>query len=572
MKDTARDDSAIASIDGLSRRTLVRGGVGAGLGLLGWQATSGTPTSVGARSALTASSQGEKTITMGMWQPIPTLNTLMTAETGNVVSASRLVLRGLLFLDEEANPVGDLATEVPTLENAGVSSDGKTITFKLRPDVTWHDGEPVTAEDVKFTWETIMNPDSGVVSRYGYDVIETIDTPDEGTVVVQFKSPFAPWQTLFDVILPKHVLENETDLPNAEFNQLPIGFGPFTISENVQGDHMSFEAFDGYWQGRPKIDRLFIRFFGDATAMLQALKAKETDLAWQVSLSNIPELQQMESQGITTLVVPQPNPEQYAMNRDESQVPLFADRELRRALSLAVDRQTIIDKLLYGLADIAINPWDQSPWQNEQLQPVAYDPEQAKQILDEAGWAPGDDGIRVKDGERLSFTCGVTSGNQLRENVQLLVQDNFKQIGAEMVIKNNRSDTVFGSWAAGGILARGDYQMHGFSYPLTNPDPDISNRFACSERATEESPTGAQRYRYCNPEIDELFAQQAQELDPAKRKAIMDQIQEILHDEYSQIFLYDSNHSWGLLTRVKNFKITPFTGFQFNPHEWDVEE
>ena len=134
------------------------------------------------------------------------------------------------------------------------------------------------------------------------------------------RSPFAPWQTLFDVILPKHVLENETDLPNAEFNQMPIGFGPFKISENVQGDHMSFEAFDGYWQGRPKIDRLFIRFFGDATAMLQALKAKETDLAWQVSLSNIPELQQMESQGITTLVVPQPNPEQYAMNRDESQV------------------------------------------------------------------------------------------------------------------------------------------------------------------------------------------------------------------------------------------------------------
>ena len=152
--------------------------------------------------------------------------------------------------------------------------------------------------------------------------------------------------------------------------------------------------------------------------MLQALKAKETDLAWQVSLSNIPELQQMESQGITTLVVPQPNPEQYAMNRDESQVPLFADRDVRQALSLAVDRQTIIDKLLYGLADIAINPWDQSPWQNEKLQPVTYDPEQAKQILDEAGWAPGDDGIRVKDGERLSFTCGVTSGNQLRENVQ----------------------------------------------------------------------------------------------------------------------------------------------------------
>jgi peptide/nickel transport system substrate-binding protein len=416
-----------------------------------------------------------------------------------------------------------------------------------------------------------MNPDSGVVSRYGYDVIESIDTPDEETAVVQFGSPFAPWQILFDVILPKHVLENEADLPNSQFNQMPIGTGPFTISENVLGDHMTFEAFDGYWQGRPKIDRLFIRYFGDATAMVQALKAQETDLSWQVPLSNIPELQGLESQGITTLVVPQPNPEQYAFNRDESQVPLFADRELRRALSLAVDRQTIIDSQLFGLASIAINPWDQSPWQNDQLEPVPYDPEQANEILDGLGWVPGDDGIRVKDGERLSFTHGVTSGNQLRENVQLLVLDNFQQVGAEMVIQNNRSDTVFGSWAAGGILARGEYEMHGFSYPLVNTDPDISNRFACDERATEESPTGAQRYRYCNPEIDELFAQQAQELDPAARQEILDEIQAILHDEYNQIFLYDSAHSWGLLSRVKNFKITPFAGFQFNPHEWDVE-
>jgi peptide/nickel transport system substrate-binding protein len=564
MKDKPQVSRSITSMAELSRRSLLKVGAGAGLGLAALQKPGSAP-------APAAAAQAEKTITMGMWQPVPTLNTLMTAETGNVVSASRLVLRGLLFFDAEANTIGDLAAEVPSLENGGISSDGMTITYTLRPGVIWHDGEPVTAADVKFTWETIMAPDSGVVSRYGYDVIESIETPDDTTVIMQFASPFAPWQILFDVILPKHVLENEADLPNSQFNQMPIGFGPFTISENVLGDHMTFEAFDGYWQGRPKIDRLFIRYFGDATAMVQALKAKETDLSWQVPLSTIPELQQLEADGITTLVVPQPNPEQYVFNRDESQVPLFADRELRRALSLAVDRQTIIDQLLYGLASIAINPWDQSPWQNEQLQPVPYDPEQAKQILDEAGWAPGEDGIRVKDGQRLSFTHGVTSGNQLRENVQLLVQDNFKQVGAELVIKNNRSDTVFGSWAAGGILARGDYEMHGFSYPLTVTDPDISNRFACDERASEESPTGAQRYRYCNPEIDELFAQQAMELDPAKRQAILDEIQQILYDEYSQIFLYDSAHSWGLLTRVKNFTITPFAGFQFNPHEWDVE-
>ena len=179
------DPPSITSNAELSRRALLKSGAGAGLGLAGFQRAS--------RASVTAAQAGEKTITMGMWQPIPTLNTLMTAETGNVVSGSRLVLRGLLFFDEESNPIGDLATEVPTLENGGVSSDGQTITFKLRPGVTWHDGEPVTAEDVKFTWETIMNPDSGVVSRYGYDVIQAIDTPDEGTVVVQFQTiPLRP--------------------------------------------------------------------------------------------------------------------------------------------------------------------------------------------------------------------------------------------------------------------------------------------------------------------------------------------------------------------------------------------
>ncbi|HYU19103.1 MAG TPA: peptide ABC transporter substrate-binding protein [Chloroflexota bacterium] len=514
---------------------------------------------------------GGKTITMGMWQPVPTLNTLMTAETGNVLSSSRLVLRGLLFVDEQANTIGELAAEVPSLQNGGISADGKTITYKLRKGFTWHDGRPVTSADVRFTWELIMKPDSGVVSRYGYEVIQSVDTPDEGTVVLRFKEPFAPWQILFDVVVPKHVLEKETNLQDSRFNQEPIGFGPFKIVENVQGDHMTFEAYDGYWKGRPKIDRLFIRYFGNAAALVQSLKAKESDLAWQIPLSNVPELKQLDSQGITTLVVPAPNPEQYAMNRDEKQAPLFADKELRQALSLAVDRKTIIDKLLFGLAEIGINPWDQSPWQNKNVKPVPYDPNESKKVLEGLGWRPGPDGILVKDGKRLSFSLGVTSGNQLRENVQLLVVENFKQIGAEAVVKNNRSDTVFGSWAAGGILARGTYEMHGFSYPLTTTDPDIGNRFLCRERPSDENATGAQRYRYCNPEIDALFARQAMELDASKRRAIVDQIQEILHNEYSQIYLYDSAHSWGLLTRVKNFKITPFAGFHFNPHEWDIQ-
>src|SRR5678815_3464778 len=161
-----------------------------------------------------------------------------------------------------------------------------------------------------------------------------------------------------------------------------------------------YDAFDGYRRGRPKIDRIFIRYFGNTDAELQALKAKEIDLAWGVPLSSIPELQGLESQGITTLVQPGPAQERYTFNMDQAQAPLFADKELRRALVLSVDRKTIVDKLLFGLTKIARGDWDNTPWENKNITVDPYDPEQAKTILDGLGWKPGPDGIRVKGNQR----------------------------------------------------------------------------------------------------------------------------------------------------------------------------
>ena len=227
--------------------------------------------------------------------------------------------------------------------------------------MTWHDGQPVTSADVAYTWKAIMQPDHNVASRYGYDRIDGVDTPDPLTVVVRYKDPFAPWATLFDVILPQHILETDADFNNSPYHQKPVGFGPFKVTENIKGDHTTYDAFDGYWRGRPKIDRLFIRYFGNTDAELQALKAKEIDLAWGVPLSSIPELQGLESQGITTLVQPGPAEERYAFNMDHTQVPLFADTQLRKALALAVDRKTIVDQLLFGLTTPARGDWDNTP-------------------------------------------------------------------------------------------------------------------------------------------------------------------------------------------------------------------
>jgi len=510
---------------------------------------------------------------MGMWQEIPILNTLMTAEGGNVVSGTKLTLRGLLFTDDKGAFEGELAEQVPSVQNGGISADGKTITYKLRKGVTWHDGKPVTSADVQYTWQAVMKPDNKVGTRYGYENITAVDTPDEQTAIVRFKDPFASWAILFDVLMPKHVLSAEADFNTAKFHQLPVGFGPFKVTENIKGDHITYEAFDGYWKGRPKIDRLFIKYFGSADAMIQALKAKEVDLTWGTPLPNIPELKTMESQGITTLVQPGTGAERYVFNGDHTQVPLFADKELRMALSLAVDRKIIVDKLLFGLTTIARGDWDNTPWENTQLKLVEYNPELAKQTLDKLGWKPGSDGIRVKDGQKLSFTNITTSGNQLRENVQLLVQQNFKDVGAEMTIQNQRSSELFGSYSAGGLWARGSYQMGGWSQGIALPDPDISARYLTKEIPSDANPSGASQYRYSNPDVDKLFGQAAIELDPEKRKALFFKVQEVMRDEYEFIWLYNTTASWGLQTKVKNFDQTvktPFGGFHWRAEAWDI--
>src|SRR5262249_38909940 len=152
----------------------------------------------------------------------------------------------------------------------------------------------------------------------------------------------------------------------------------------------------------------------------------------------------------------------------------------------------------------------------------AYDADQAKNILDSLGWAPGPDGIRQKGGQRLSFDNTTTSGSQLRENVQLLVQQNFKDVGVEMNIKNMPRDQLFGSYSAGGVWARGTYQMGGWTTGLNLPDPDQSTRYLSSEIASDANPAGGQSYRYSNPQVDALFMQQATELDATKRKALFD--------------------------------------------------
>jgi peptide/nickel transport system substrate-binding protein len=518
----------------------------------------------------TARAQGGRdSVVVGMHQELEFLNVLYT-QGGNSLSASKLAQRGLLFLDADSTWIGELATEVPSLTNDGISADGLTITYRLRDGVTWHDGQPVTSADVKATWDMIMNPQYAVISRFGYDRIEAIETPDPLTVIVRFAEPFASWPILFDAIIPAHVIEaNAENLDESQAMREPVGFGPYQIISWRPDEGVEYAAFDNYWRGRPKIDGFFIRFYPSVDALMQAVAAKEVDIAWAVPVSYVPQVQGLESQGVVLVTAPSANAERYVMNADAENAPLFADKGLRQALQHAVDKQQIIDALLFGLAEVGLGEWHGSPWQHQGLTPYEYNPDRCRELLDGLGWVVGSDGVREKDGQRLSFSHKTTVGNQLRENVQLLVQQQFKDVGVEMVIENQRTADLFGTWDQGGQWSHGDYEMGGWSHGLRVPDPEVSNRYLCSEIASAENPAGSQWYRYCNPEVDDLLRQQATTLDPEERTQLIFRVQEILHDEAYWIWLYATLSTYTAPADLNNFVLHPFANFYFNPHEWE---
>ncbi|MGH2615185.1 MAG: ABC transporter substrate-binding protein, partial [Thermomicrobiales bacterium] len=269
-----RQSAMTAALQGIVSRRQLMAGIGVGL-----------PVAIGAAhlsrpGAASAQSMETNSVVIGMHEDIEFLNVLYT-QGGNSLSSSKLAQRGLLFTDADANWIGELAAEVPTQENGGVSEDGLTITYTLRDGLTWHDGEPVTSADVKATWEMIMNPDYAVITRFGYNSIGSVETPDATTVVVTFAEPFASWPILFDAIIPKHVIDaNAADLDTSEAMRQPVGFGPFRIVNWQVGESIEYEAFDGYWRGRPKLDRVFIRFLPSVDTLMQAIEAKEVDIAW----------------------------------------------------------------------------------------------------------------------------------------------------------------------------------------------------------------------------------------------------------------------------------------------------
>jgi len=475
--------------------------------------------------------------------------------------------------NEKNEPYAKLVTEMPSFANGGISEDGLTITLRLRDDIKWSDGEPITSDDFKFYWEMITDPKNIVGSTYPGDQVTSIDTPDAQTVVLLFDSPLAYWQGLFHGLVPAHILrpvyEAEGTLDNAEWNNNPtVGCGPYNFAEWESGSFARFVRNDNYFDAPARIDEIFIRFVPDDTAQTAALVAGDADIGAFVPYSETPKL---KDAGVTIMTEPSGFSESWFFQvNEEFSHPAMLDVNVRKAVAMSVDFESFNRDVNLGVVGVPGSFWDSLPfYNNPPVQPYPYDPEGAKTLLDAAGWVDSNgDGTRDKEGVEFVIQHGTTT-REVRQELQAVAQQQLAEVGIKLEILNFDSDIFFGTYADGAPVYNGELDIQQWSDAPAFPDPDVYY-WLCDQIPTDENPSGANSFYLCDEELDALVQLQATQLDPAQRQETISKINQIFHDKVYWIGAWQDPDVWAVSSRLTGVKFSGVTPF-FNITEWDIK-
>ena len=476
--------------------------------------------------------------------------------------------------DESNEPFPRLVTEIPSVENGGISEDGRVITMKLREDIKWSDNTHVTADDFIFTWQMAVSPTNTVATVYPYDAIESVTAPDPQTVVVTFTDAFAPWlANLWHGILPAHILrpifDAEGTIDNADWLRNPtVGCGPFTFAEWESGSYARFTRNENYWGTPAKLDEVFIRFVPDDASQVAALKAGDADLGTFIAYSDVPGL---KDAGLNIMIEPNGYSEwMFFMVNEEKGHPALLDVNVRKAIAMAIDREGINRDLLLGLTKVPASFWDALPYYNNPpLENYPYDPEQSKTLLDEACWVDANgDGVREKEGVDLELDHATTV-REIRQDAQAVMQQQLAEVGIKLNIFPVDDTLYFASYADNGPAARGEYDIQEWSDGPLFPDPDLYY-WLCDQIPTDESPTGENWFYICDEELDELIKLQSTQVDAVERQKTISQINQLFYDKVYIVGLWQDPDVYAVGPRLKNVKFSGVTMF-FNIAEWDIE-
>jgi peptide/nickel transport system substrate-binding protein len=528
------------------------------------------------------------------WQAVSNLNPYLSGGSKEVYAAS-MVIEPLAGFDENGNLLPRLVSDIPTIENGGVSKDMTSITWKLKPGITWSDGSPVTAEDVIFTWQYCTAPGGGCAQRAKFDGISSITAPDPQTVKITFNTPRPyPYTAFVGALAPVLQKAQFKDCLGAlaaqctAANFAPIGTGPFVVKDFKANDVITFTANPRYRDpAKPAFASVTLKGGGDALSAARAvLETGEYDFAWNTVIEpEVVDAMTKKGKGTMTSAFSSTverillNP--YAVNaslgdkrstKEAGPHPALSDPQVRRALALAIDRDVIVEAG-YGKAG--------TPTCNVIPAPDIYaskakewcnkpDVAGANALLDKAGWVKGADGIRAKNGVRLSFLF-QTSTNSVRQTTQTLIKDMWSQIGVETELRNVSSSVFFGGDVASPDTYQkfyADVEMFASGFESTDPEKFMTD-FKCDKIPTPQTGwQGQNSARYCSPEYDALVDKLRTTAGVENRAAIIRTLNDMIVNDGLVIPLVNRGEPSAISNTLKDAKLNPWDSQLWNVADW----
>jgi peptide/nickel transport system substrate-binding protein len=458
----------------------------------------------------------------------------------------QLTAAWLIRWDVHNNAYPELATAVPTKENGGVSADGLTITYHLRKGVKWSDGAPFSADDVVWTTKAVLNPANNEVGRSGWDQIVGIDEPDKYTVVYHLKKPYSPFIVTFfssaggnPSILPKHLLAQYPNINNVPYNEKPVGIGPFMVQRWDRQQQVVMVANPLYWRGRPKLDKIIYKIVPDRNTLLSQLQTHDVDLWAIFGGAYVARVQAIPGYS----VLRQPS---YIWNHWDfnTQRPALRDPVVRQALLYAFNREEIREKIGHGLGSLSDSPTPLTAPYAVTASPRPFDLAKADALLDGDGWKRGSDGIRAKNGAKLTLILAAVSGLQDVDNQIELIRANWAKIGVAIDVHHFPAALFFAPLQQGGVVYGTKWDVIGFAW-TNDAIGDYSSIYGCQSFP----PAGQNDPRWCNKDaqaaMDALYThyeQSERNRDVARFvKAIIADVPVIVSLQREDVYGYNSD-------------------------------
>ncbi|MBN1890455.1 MAG: peptide ABC transporter substrate-binding protein [Thermoflexales bacterium] len=459
----------------------------------------------------------------------------------------KLSVEGLVALDRGNNTIPVLAEKLPSL-----SADGLTLSYQLKK-VTFSNGDPLTCQDVLFTHQAILSS-SVQLGRSGHQAIASITCDDEHTASVTFSRPYTPYLELFETIIPR-AAGNLAEMEDWGFNRAPIGTGPWMVQTWRGGQELVYVRNPHYREkGKPYLDRLVVRMLSDRDSGLELLAAGRIDSLWGLTEADLPALFDTrtrytadatgESSGI---IFNLGNPQVDAANPGAAPHPILSDAKVRQAIQLGIDKQLLADFLSYGRLAVATTLLPLGPFACPS-QGSQYDPETAGQLLDEAGWKTGADGVRAKAGQRLKLKLHVSAGNALHQGIADMLVEMMRSLGLELTLEQLPEETLLGGWESNDLAHHGRFDMLMVTHApfdkaqggsLADPGQYLLDHYHSSRiPSAGNQGVGNNLARYVNAEVDNWLDEAAAALDAGQRQSLYCQAVKQIDEDLPIISLY----------------------------------